>query len=1107
MWPMKLDMTLDECRGVLRRLELESYGTIISAFRAQGSLCKEKSRILEDLRRVLHISSDRHRAEARRVANDERLTTVAELVWGPNSSRDWCREGHRTFPILPRAVPHTALSYIANTVYEQLTRANCKLPHPAKTSCDRYGKAEELYKFQLIKMEPKLAANGFVRDAAVVTSDPLQDIMSKSFINTDLMVAEAKWKAKGQQEDTFQCEVVHTHEPPPEMEEFNGDVPSPCSLDDQPSLSDILLDTPKAAASNGGGSVDSHRASGGKQSAKSNERARNSSHGGGGKRSMKVKSPYPASKPSKQARTNSLASPHLIHSYAVPYEPAIVTNGVTGEPGQLQQHLTSNMPYQPQQANHGTACAQPQVKSQQYSSSSTSPSMSTSTPHSSFTSPKATVHSTTAPLTQHSSASVASLHSGTYCPQREIYLPSSKKDIQHNISKLNPTNSLPATPVKGNVNSTVRSANREVYNKLPPHLSQPLLGYKKSPSKNILIPTSAAAATLASLGLPRAPPVDHFNHFGSEEATKTRDRTDLTNDRQQVKIHAAQDIPNPKIVFSTTPSNASMENHSNTFQGANAPEERSDQSATSTATSSARASNPPNALVDTPVKGPATQSLPSNTSSDIKQTTNLVGFTSVKSARRISLQKVQLVPLVGADGTPASISTTPGSASISKNNVFILPKSFPSGSVPGIAPGQKIILPKNDATSAPSPPIGLQRSPPKVIVQPVPDVNSLVVFDDGLDRHQRQLFPGDESSNKPTRNSDNLAESENVQKILSNMSGSSTEGGPTPLRKITIASRQLVPFKGTLHGTVLPGAATITGAKKLKLSNESSINSGDHVGSGAQRDGGTGVDWEIEMDRSEDGRYRRVPSQKTNILVRNADAEIIGTSSRGQYSEAQKTTARLMPPTASTSPVEAECSEYDVNSSERGDDSSATDSADAEEDPEDDIIRMEEEDGIEDNDYEDTHTIEVDANTEDMVIEMDHNLDALIEEDPEGGMEAEQEVEVMNDEYGHVHELMAELDDASGQYIEGHPTTNGADVLVVPAAMNFEQCSDMIELAENGDDLHESSVRAAKDDIVCELLEIDADGNHHTRQFSYEQAIAEGLTVLPRMAKVNPSVS
>lgn len=63
----------------LPRTELESYSSVMSTFRAQGGLCKEKARILEDLRKLLHISQDRHKAEARRVANDERLTTVAEM--------------------------------------------------------------------------------------------------------------------------------------------------------------------------------------------------------------------------------------------------------------------------------------------------------------------------------------------------------------------------------------------------------------------------------------------------------------------------------------------------------------------------------------------------------------------------------------------------------------------------------------------------------------------------------------------------------------------------------------------------------------------------------------------------------------------------------------------------------------------------------------------------------------------------------------------------------------------------------------------------------------------------------------------------------------------
>lgn len=60
-------------------LELESYSSVISTFRAQGGLSEAKIRILRDLREVFHISQERHKAEARRVANDERLCTVAEL--------------------------------------------------------------------------------------------------------------------------------------------------------------------------------------------------------------------------------------------------------------------------------------------------------------------------------------------------------------------------------------------------------------------------------------------------------------------------------------------------------------------------------------------------------------------------------------------------------------------------------------------------------------------------------------------------------------------------------------------------------------------------------------------------------------------------------------------------------------------------------------------------------------------------------------------------------------------------------------------------------------------------------------------------------------------
>lgn len=59
-------------------VELEAYSNMISVFRAQGPLEDHRKKLLEELRAVLHISHDRHSAEARRVSNDELLATIAE---------------------------------------------------------------------------------------------------------------------------------------------------------------------------------------------------------------------------------------------------------------------------------------------------------------------------------------------------------------------------------------------------------------------------------------------------------------------------------------------------------------------------------------------------------------------------------------------------------------------------------------------------------------------------------------------------------------------------------------------------------------------------------------------------------------------------------------------------------------------------------------------------------------------------------------------------------------------------------------------------------------------------------------------------------------------
>ncbi|XP_021935381.1 BRCA2-interacting transcriptional repressor EMSY isoform X4 [Zootermopsis nevadensis] len=133
MWPMLLDMSRDECKRILRRLELEAYGSLVSALRAQGELGKDKRKLLQDLAFTLNISMERHRAEIRRAVNDEKLATIAEHIAGPNTSTEWAIEGRRLIPLMPRLVPQTAFTALANNVANIAAAENAKLPPPANT--------------------------------------------------------------------------------------------------------------------------------------------------------------------------------------------------------------------------------------------------------------------------------------------------------------------------------------------------------------------------------------------------------------------------------------------------------------------------------------------------------------------------------------------------------------------------------------------------------------------------------------------------------------------------------------------------------------------------------------------------------------------------------------------------------------------------------------------------------------------------------------------------------------------------------------------------------------------------------------------------------------
>nr|XP_033805175.1 BRCA2-interacting transcriptional repressor EMSY isoform X3 [Geotrypetes seraphini] len=134
VWPTLLDLSRDECKRILRKLELEAYAGVITALRAQGDLNKDKKDLLGELSKVLSISTERHRAEVRRAVNDELLTTIAHNMSGPNNSSRWSIEGRRLVPLMPRLVPQTAFTVTANAVANAAVQHNATLPLPAETA-------------------------------------------------------------------------------------------------------------------------------------------------------------------------------------------------------------------------------------------------------------------------------------------------------------------------------------------------------------------------------------------------------------------------------------------------------------------------------------------------------------------------------------------------------------------------------------------------------------------------------------------------------------------------------------------------------------------------------------------------------------------------------------------------------------------------------------------------------------------------------------------------------------------------------------------------------------------------------------------------------------
>ncbi|XP_055542364.1 BRCA2-interacting transcriptional repressor EMSY [Wyeomyia smithii] len=1253
MWPMKLDMTRDECRGVLRRLELDSYSSIVSTFRAQGGLCKEKARILEDLRKQLHISQDRHKAEARRVANDERLTTVAETISGPNSSQDWSREGRRTFPILPRTTPYTALTYIANTVCEQISRQNSKLPHPFETSQNRLEKEQEEQEKKrklleekqqplliqpqsqlvqpeveptIVSLTPPLEPTTYT-PAPLVTMDPFVEAANKSYINNDLkrsypmdptsrhpdasiFADDSPLRKKPQLYQELQRQepllspnpIVTFHHQQPYQQPFSLQQPlsphkslaSPTNLSTtQPNSSNINNSNfPANTKTQGKGGNKSERSRKTSASSRKNQnksktpyQTNKQSNAGGPKASknaavsqqallaqQQLVGIQPASDTKMGAKNNNVSSPHLIHSYASPLRPhKAAQHGtateITNEPLQLQKHLTSNIAYTPQQNQQpfGMSTAVP-MKSPTFAASSFSGQQ---------------IQNTASNL--------------NYSGQQQL-LPSSKKDIQYNLTKLNPTNNVAS--VKNNLNIPLKQSSSS----LSQGKTHPLLNYqKKSPSKNVLIPTSSAtAAALASLGIPK--PIQRKDNL-----------LPLSGKFQDVDQPAhvnPVDIPNPKIIFSTTGSTTDTSSNRSsagsqitildqiTLHPPNTPLIPSSSAVhqqVSLNPSSVSLTNFATNTVTpvTPVKSIGTTA--ANKIVTIKGP-NLAGFTPVKGGNKLSVHKLQLVPI----SQPVS----------GKNNVIVLPAKTATA----LNPGQKITIPKSvvDTSSA--------ISPPKVIVQQQPDLNNIVVLDIGSD--QQKLNKSSSTGQQPQTLStsgksvitedtpvdivstplDVVTGAVKLQELSKGFLPISVTGSPLTEKmvkpqptyssnttivaaaaaaaatsKYNLNATKTTKFeadstasgpsltvtrKSKIHHRSTAAATTSTSAV-VQSSKSTKVKPTAAVASSTTAPGGdppstsrtsvmSTTDWELELDQANQvtpvktskvipkiapkptikpkpastvSLSKPVVTLPANSNARKAppplsSSSISSTSSSGASKLATagaSSDTRIPPPlpppathrpalslptippvTVATSTPKAKQSQLltamtTTSPNERSDDTSATDSADAEEDPEEEIGDV------------DDDPIEDETEAEEMIIVDEQHFNAVIEEEAElDETEIDGErVEIVNVGYETSRALIADLEDTEtgvtgGQNVHDVAVRGKSSGEINPSSMNFEQY--IVDADENGPtgeraapvDSRTAATPGNGKNIMFEMLEIDADGNKHTRTLSYEEALAEG---------------
>ncbi|PAA82606.1 hypothetical protein BOX15_Mlig023466g2, partial [Macrostomum lignano] len=195
--PSLLDLTREECLGLLRRKELRLYGDAVSVMRAQGALTEAKRDLLRGLRAALGVSETRHRCECRRAALDEELSAIADWVFGRDTGGDWREEGRCVVPALDWANDAAALTEAgrrADAVAVELRRKQ-QTANGSETEAPPAAMLKEQQQREPDRAKVKPPAAGRASKtpaAAALPSKPNQQLLSRATQRQEELLAAAE---------------------------------------------------------------------------------------------------------------------------------------------------------------------------------------------------------------------------------------------------------------------------------------------------------------------------------------------------------------------------------------------------------------------------------------------------------------------------------------------------------------------------------------------------------------------------------------------------------------------------------------------------------------------------------------------------------------------------------------------------------------------------------------------------------------------------------------------------------------------------------------------------------------------------------------------------